>query len=77
MGCLSKSQVQPAKTSHHLLQHLCSVQCVQAELLAEEAAERNKAEAKAAEKAAKKQAKAAKGESDRSGMFIWMSASAY
>ena len=60
--CLSKSQVQPARLPHP------SVQCVQAELLAEEAAERNKAEAKAADKAAKKQAKAAKGESDRSGM---------
>ena len=56
-------------TSHHL-QHVRSVQCMQAELLAEEAAERTKAEAKAADKAAKKQAKAAKGESDRSGMCI-------
>ena len=76
MGCLSKFQVQPVKTPHHLLQHVCSVQCVQAELLAEEAAERNKAEAKAAEKAAKKQAKAAKGESDKRCMCIWMSACA-
>lgn len=61
-GCLSRAQVQPAETPHHLLQHVRSVECVQAELLAEEAAERNKAEAKAAEKAAKKQAKAAKGD---------------
>ncbi len=54
--------MQPAEMPHHLLQHVRSVECVQAELLAEEAAERNKAEAKAAEKAAKKQAKAAKGD---------------